>query len=88
MESWLLTIMCSGMAPCRGFLLNLLMVITIAPIKFVGLIIQWNFRRIVRNHAAAEQNEQLAADRAEQLKKAEEKRKETDGGLKKRPQRK
>jgi len=54
-ESWLLTIMCSGMAPWGGFGLNLLIALAIAPIKIVGQIIQWNFRRIVRT--CAEENE-------------------------------
>ncbi|XP_037026289.1 3-ketodihydrosphingosine reductase [Bradysia coprophila] len=86
-ESWVLTILCSGMAPCRGLLLNLLMVITIAPLKFIGQIIQWNFKRIVRNHAEAEQNEPFAAERAVRMREAEEKLKETDAGRKQRPKR-
>lgn len=49
-----MTLMCSGMAPWGGFWLNLMLVITIAPLKVIGKIIQWNFKRIVRNCAEAE----------------------------------
>lgn len=83
-ESWILTILCSGMAPCRGFLLNVLMVVTIAPLKFIGQIIQWNFQRIVRNHAQAERNDGSATD---EITESEAKPKETDAGLRKRPTR-
>lgn len=85
MESWTLTILCSGMAPCRGFLLNLLMIVTIAPLKFIGQIIQWNFKRIVRNHA--ESIECSTADGTERITKSEEQIKETDSGVRKRPNR-
>lgn len=64
-ESWLLTFLCSGMAPWGGFLLNFFIFITIAPLKLVGQFIQWNFRRIVRNCANAE----LEEKRAERIEK-------------------
>ncbi|KAJ6639717.1 3-ketodihydrosphingosine reductase [Pseudolycoriella hygida] len=60
-ESWLLTFLCSGMAPWNGFILNLVIVLTIAPLKIVGKLIQWNFKRIVRN-CAAEENKDIGND--------------------------
>lgn len=71
-ESWILTILCSGMAPWGGFLLNILIAILIGPLKLVGQLIQWNFRRIVRNCAAAEQQEQLDEARAKRMEKIKE----------------
>jgi len=56
-ESWLLTILCSGMAPWGGFGLNVFIAITIAPIKVIGQIIQYNFKRIVRNCAEEKRHE-------------------------------
>lgn len=53
-ESWLLTIICSGMAPWGGFGLNLLIAITIGPLKIIGQLIQLNFKRIVRKCAEAQ----------------------------------
>lgn len=68
------------MAPWGGFLLNAVIVIIIAPLKIVGLLIQWNFKRIVRNCAAAEQKERIDEARADRLKKREELLKSENSG--------
>lgn len=76
-ESWILTIMCSGMAPC-GLLLNCVIAAVIGPLKLVGHVIQWNFQRIVRNCAEAERKEQFDKARAERMEKEKEKLKALD----------
>lgn len=69
-ESWLLTILCSGMAPWGGFGLNVFIAMTIAPIKIIGQIIQYNFKRIVRK-CAEEQREENKNRTSLQKSKAE-----------------
>lgn len=69
--------MCSGMAPC-GLLLNCVIAAVIGPLKLVGHLIQWNFQRIVRNCAEAEQKERFDEDRAERMRKNKEKMKALD----------
>lgn len=55
------------MAPCRGVLLNLVIAITIAPLKLIAPIIQWNFRRIIRNCAIAEWQERSDNSKAKKM---------------------
>lgn len=64
--------MCSGMAPWGGFGLNLLIAITIAPIKIIGQLFQLNFKRIVRK-CAREQDEIKIAEARAARKQAESK---------------
>lgn len=59
-----MTFLCSGMAPWGGFLLNFVIAITLTPLKLIAPLVQWNFRRIVRNCAEAEGNEEFDAARA------------------------
>lgn len=47
-ESWILSILCVGMAPWKNPLLGLLQFYTLGPLRLIGMLIQWNFARIVK----------------------------------------
>lgn len=51
MESWLLTLICSGMSPWRGLSFAILQSIILGPLRLVAYGIQYNFKRIVRKNA-------------------------------------
>ncbi|XP_053695444.1 3-ketodihydrosphingosine reductase [Sabethes cyaneus] len=51
MESWVLSTMCVGMAPWKGPIICLLQFYLLGPLRLVGLLIQWNFQRIIKNCA-------------------------------------
>lgn len=48
-ESWILSTLCVGMAPWKGVFLNLLHAWLLGPLRIVGLLIRWNFVRIIKN---------------------------------------
>lgn len=47
-ESWILSILCCGMSPWKNPLLGLLQFYTMGPLRLIGMVIQWNFGRIVK----------------------------------------
>lgn len=49
LESWLITLSCAGLAPWSGIGITILSALCVGPLKLIGAVIQWNFRRIVRN---------------------------------------
>ncbi|XP_055544610.1 3-ketodihydrosphingosine reductase [Wyeomyia smithii] len=51
MESWVLSTMCVGMAPWKGPVLCLLQFYLLGPLRLIGLLLQWNFQRIIKNCA-------------------------------------
>lgn len=50
-ESWILSILCVGMSPWKGPILCIFQFYLLGPLRLVGLLIQWNFQRIIRNCA-------------------------------------
>lgn len=54
-ESWIAAVMCVGMAPWKGPLLNFIQVLLVGPLRAIGIILQWNFYRIVKNCAKLKQ---------------------------------
>lgn len=51
LESWILSILCVGMAPWKGPILCVLQFYLLGPLRMVGLLIQWNFQRIIKKCA-------------------------------------
>lgn len=49
-ESWFLSLICVGMSPWKNPLLGLLQFYTMGPFRLIGILIQWNFARIVKKH--------------------------------------
>lgn len=47
-ESWILSSLCVGMAPWKGVFLNLFHAWLMGPLRVVGLLIRWNFVRIIK----------------------------------------
>lgn len=56
-ESWILSLLCCGMSPWKNPLLGLLQFYSMGPLRLIGMLIQWNFGRIVRKcHNAKEKS--------------------------------
>lgn len=55
LESWVLSLLCCGMSPWKNPLLGLLQFYTMGPLRLIGMLIQWNFGRIVRKSHNAKQ---------------------------------
>jgi 3-dehydrosphinganine reductase len=56
-ESWILSILCVGMSPWKNPLLGLLQFYTMGPLRLIGMLIQWNFARVVKKcHNAKEKS--------------------------------
>ncbi|XP_055698806.1 3-ketodihydrosphingosine reductase [Phlebotomus papatasi] len=53
LESWILSILCVGMAPWSGFYLNLLQILLMSPLRLVSFFIRMNFSSIIRKCARA-----------------------------------
>lgn len=53
-ESWILSTLCVGMAPWKGVFLNLFHVWLLGPLRTIGLLIRWNFVRIIKRCDAIE----------------------------------
>lgn len=51
LESWILSILCVGMSPWKGPVLCVLQFYLLGPLRLVGLLIQWNFQRIIKKCA-------------------------------------
>lgn len=70
LESWLLTIVCSGMSPWGGLMFNLLQSIILGPLRFVAYGIQWHCRNVVKTcaqkRAAAVPEAQTAASKKDE----------------------
>lgn len=49
MESWIVTVLCCGMAPWGTPLQKFLQVVLMGPLRFVSFFIQWNFTRIIKS---------------------------------------
>lgn len=49
-ESWIISLLCVGMSPWKNPLLGLLQFYTMGPLRLIGMIIQWNFIRIVKKN--------------------------------------
>lgn len=49
-ESWILSILCCGMAPWKNPLLGLLQCYTMGLLRLISFGIQWNFARIVKKY--------------------------------------
>lgn len=47
-ESWILSTLCVGMAPWKGVFLNLFHAWLLGPLRLVGLLIRWNFVRVIK----------------------------------------
>lgn len=47
-ESWMLSVLCVGMAPWNGIFLNLLQVWLMGPLRAASYAIRWNFTRIIK----------------------------------------
>ncbi|KAL5273474.1 KDSR family protein [Megaselia abdita] len=50
-ESWILSLLCCGMAPWGGIGLNIFQAIVMGPLRLIGCAIQYNFSRIIRQCA-------------------------------------
>ena len=48
LESWVLSLLCCGMSPWKNPLLGLLQFYTMGPLRLIGMLLQWNFGRLVR----------------------------------------
>lgn len=57
-ESWVLSTLCVGMSPWKGPILCILQFYLLGPLRLVGLLIQWNFHRIIKK-CAKEREQQL-----------------------------
>ena len=56
-ESWILSLLCCGMSPWKNPLLGLLQFYTMGPLRLIGMLIQFNFARIVKKiHNAKEKS--------------------------------
>ncbi|XP_055695623.1 3-ketodihydrosphingosine reductase [Lutzomyia longipalpis] len=53
LESWILSILCVGMAPWSGFYLNMLQIVLLSPLRLVSFFIRRNFNSIIRDCAKA-----------------------------------
>jgi len=51
MESWILTILCCGMAPWGGFGFHLIQAFLMGPLRIIGYFIHMNFQKIIKNCA-------------------------------------
>lgn len=51
LESWILSMLCVGMSPWKGPILCVLQFYLLGPLRLVGLLIQWNFQRIIKKCA-------------------------------------
>lgn len=58
LESWLLTLICSGMSPWNGFLFTVFQSIVLGPLRFAAFAFQWHFRSVVKK--CAEQRKMAA----------------------------
>lgn len=57
-ESWMITILCSGLSPWGGFWLTTLSALVMGPLKVIGAGIHWNFSRLIKNsHVKKEKSE-------------------------------
>lgn len=54
-ESWILSLLCCGMSPWKNPLLSLFQFYTMGPLRLVGIMIQWNFERIVKKYHYAKE---------------------------------
>lgn len=50
-ESWILSILCVGMAPWNNFFISLLQIVLMGPLRLIGLFIQSNFDSVVKKCA-------------------------------------
>lgn len=57
-ESYALSILCVGMAPWKGPLLSILQFYLLGPMRLIGLLLQWNFQRIIRKCAKEKEPEE------------------------------
>uniref|UniRef100_A0A1L8E4H9 3-dehydrosphinganine reductase n=1 Tax=Nyssomyia neivai TaxID=330878 RepID=A0A1L8E4H9_9DIPT len=48
-ESWILSILCVGMAPWSGYYLNMLQLVLMAPLRLVSFFIRRNFNSIIKD---------------------------------------
>lgn len=56
-ESWILSLLCCGMSPWKNPFLGILQFYTMGPLRMIGMLIQWNFARIVKKcHSAKEKS--------------------------------
>lgn len=53
-ESLILSTLCVGMAPWKGVFLNIFHAWLLGPLRFIGLLIRWNFNRIIRRYDGVE----------------------------------
>lgn len=64
-ESWMLTVICLGMAPWGGFLCTLLQSLIVGPLRFVVYGIQWHCRSVIKKCAQQRQAASGAAKKDE-----------------------
>lgn len=57
-ESWLITLLCSGMAPWGDLLFNVAQSLVVGPLRLVAFGLQWHFRKMLRDNAAKKANAQ------------------------------
>lgn len=58
LESWILSTLCVGMSPWKEPVLCVLQFYLLGPLRLIGLVIQWNFHRIIRNCAKEKESKQ------------------------------
>lgn len=58
-ESWILSLMCVGMAPWKSLFLCIIQFYLLGPLRLIGVLIQWNFQRIIKKCA---KDKQLSAN--------------------------
>ncbi|XP_059613289.1 3-ketodihydrosphingosine reductase [Phlebotomus argentipes] len=51
LESWILSILCVGMAPWTGFYLNMLQLVLMSPLRLVSFFIRMNFNSIIKSNS-------------------------------------
>lgn len=59
-ESWIFTIICSGMSPWGGFLFTLLQSIVIGPLRFIAYGVQWHCQGVIKK--CAQKRQPIASD--------------------------
>ncbi|KXJ67985.1 3-ketodihydrosphingosine reductase [Aedes albopictus] len=57
LESWILSTLCVGMSPWKGPILCVLQFYLLGPLRLIGLLIQWNFQRIIKNCAKEKESQ-------------------------------
>lgn len=63
LESWIFTVICSGMSPWGGFLFYALQSLIVGPLRFVAYGLQWHCQGVVKKCAQKSQSTTTAASK-------------------------